>query len=213
MKKHFFDLQLFAEDGTAATGGDDNATDNGTATDTAETGKENKPNPRTVAKYSEDDLDKIIAKKIAEDRQTQARKAEKERAEEDEARKLAEMNEQQRTKYEIDKLRKELADYKHRDARTAMGNQARAMLQEAGLNVNDDLLANLISDDADGTKSAVEGFISLFNEAVDRKVKEKVRGEIPKAGSSAGGVTKEQILAITNRAERQRMMREHSNLF
>lgn len=93
-----------------------------------------------------------------------------------------------------------------------MTKQARAILSDKGIHVDDALLANLISEDAESTKASVESFVNLFNAAVEKAVKDKVKGEPPKAGGSSG-MTKEQILAVTNRAERQRLMAEYKHLF
>ena len=87
------------------------------------------------------------------------------------------------------------------------------MLQDKGIVVGDELLANLIAEDAEGTKAAVENFIDLFTAARDQAVKDALKGATPKAGGAPAGMTKEQILAVTNRAERQRLMKENEHLF
>lgn len=205
----FFNLQLFAEDtaDNGAAGAEENTgAGAGTDADTPEADKDKKPNPRTTAKYSDDDVDKIVARVIAKERKAQEQKA-------SEAERLGKMTAEERANERMKALEDRIRDYEMRETRAEMTKQARAMLQDKGLNVGDELLASLVSDDADDTKAAVEGFITLFNEAVEKAVKEKVRGEVPTAGGSSAGVTKEQILAIPNRVERQRMMKEHADLF
>ena len=77
----------------------------------------------------------------------------------------------------------------------------------------DDALVELqISDDAEQTKNAVEAFSKAFHAAVDAAVKDKLRGAPPKRGG-ASGITREQILAVKNRAERQRLINENMDLF
>lgn len=207
--KKLFDLQLFADAAGDSAGNADNAADEtNKKADNGSNDKAANTEARTEKKYSEEEVDRLFARKFAE----MEAKREKKVKEENEARKLAEMNEQQRTKYELDQLRNELNDYKSREAKTAMANQARAMLQEKNINVSDELLANLVSKDAESTKASVESFISLFNAAVDKAVKEAYKGETPKKGGTSG-LTAEQILKVENRAERQRLINENLHLF
>ena len=208
MEKNLFNLQMFADDPASAPGTAGNLdTGNGAA---ADTGKET---DRDAPKYSENDVDKLLSGKFAE----WAKKRDKERAKEEEAAKeaarLAQMTEAEKSAERIRVLEEKLAAADRKEAVAAMTKQARAMLQDKNINVGDELLANLIADDAETTKASVESFISLFNAAVDNAVKEALKGNSPKAGSAPTGMTKEQILAIPNRAERQRLMKEHKDLF
>lgn len=196
-----FNIQLFAE------ADDDNG---GTPPETPE--KEvTKPgtDERDVPKYSENDVDRLFGRKFAEWQKQQ----DKEKAKEAEAARLAKMTAEEKTNEKIRMLEEKLAAADREKAVTAMSKQARAMLQDKGLNISDELLANLIADDAETTKAAVESFITLFTAARDQAVKDALRGAAPKAGGTNTGMTKEQILAVTNRAERQRLMKENAHLF
>lgn len=156
-------------------------------------------------KYTDDDVDKILNRKFAEWEKKQQQKV-------DEAKRLAEMNAQQKAEYERDQLEKKVQELMKKDVLAEMSKSARAMLQEKDINVSDKLLGMLISEDADTTKGSVESFITLFQEAVSKAVKEALKGEVPKAGG-ASGMTKEQIMSVTNRAERQRLIKENMHLF
>ena len=57
----------------------------------------------------------------------------------------------------------------------------------------DDLISVLVCSDAEATKRAVDGFASMFKEAVQAAVVEKLKGGTPKTGGSSASVTKEQI--------------------
>lgn len=166
-------------------------------------------NDRNVPKYTDEDVDKLINKKFADWHKQQ----EKSKAKDAEAARLAQMTAEEKANERIRQLEERLAAADREKAVTAMTKQARAMLQDKGLNVSDELLANLIAEDAEGTKAAVESFITLFNAAKDQAVKDALKGAAPKAGSAPAGMTKEQILAVTNRAERQRLMKENAHLF
>lgn len=210
MKKNYYlNLQLFAEDNGAA---DDQAAekDNGTATPEDagnDSGNDNGGNKsgKDVPKYTDADLDRIINRKFAE----MQKKKEKETAE---AERLAKLSAEERNNERFSALERELAEYKQRDARNAMTAEARKMLQSKGVNASDALLSNLVTDDAETTKSNVDNFVQLFKSAVDNAVTEKLKGNTPKKGTSSG-MTKEQILAVADRAERQKLIRENMKLF
>ena len=93
-----------------------------------------------------------------------------------------------------------------------MAATERNMLKEKGISVGDDLISLMISDDADTTKKSVDTFIEAFQDAVNRAVKDALKGEPPKAGG-ASKLTREQIMKVENRAERQRLIRENMDLF
>jgi len=95
---------------------------------------------------------------------------------------------------------------------TEMTKTARTMLADKEINVSDDLLSMLVSEDADKTKSTIDSFVGLFQAAVKRAVANALKGNIPKTGAPSG-VTKEQIMAVKDRSERQRLIRENMELF
>lgn len=206
MRKNL-DLQLFAEETSAA----------GTTTETAESndngaaaaqgkGTEN-AKATDEKKYSDADLDKIINKKFAQWQ-------EKKQKEVDEAQKLATMNATQKAEYERDQLKKELDEYKRKDSLAEMTKTARKMLTDEGITVSDELLAMLVTTDATKTKAAVDGFKAAYKEAVEAAVKERLKGEPPKKGTGgATSMTKEAIMAIKDPELRQQKMLENKHLF
>lgn len=195
MKKYLFDLQLFADEGEAQPSTDD--------TENKESEEESKPQP----KYTDEDLDRIIQEK-----KTKWEKQAKES--EEEAKKLAKMNAQQKAEHERDKLQEQLDELLAEKARADMAREARKMCAEANVNVSDDILASIITSDADTTKTAVESFISIFKEEVEKAVKDALKGSSFKRGTgSNGGVTKDDIMKVSDPIERQRLIRENMNLF
>jgi len=178
MKKKL-DLQLFAEEA---------ATIETTATEqvTTEpvTAAETKPvettatKPEDEKKYSDADLDRIINKKFAEMAAKNEKKVE-------EAKKLAEMNATQKAEYERDQLKKELDELKRANSLAEMQKTARKMLADDGINVSDELLSPMVTTDAEQTKAAIDSFKALFKEAVEKQVKETIRGETPKTGTGS----------------------------
>lgn len=205
IRKKLFDLQMFAEDGDGS-GADGNGADG--AGDSATGAKEQKP----AAKYTDDDVDRIVARTIAKERQRAEKQAAEERAKATEAERLAKMTAEEKNNERMNAMQKQLDEYIRKDAVAAMTKEARSMLSDKNIHVGDALLAKMVGENAEDTKASVEEFISLFTAAVEKAVKEKVKGDTPKTGTSTG-LTKEQILAIPNRVERQKMMKEHKDLF
>lgn len=179
--RRFFDLQLFADDAPPAAsdpGPAGKSEGEGAATDPGKEGKGAKAGEGAAdeKKYSDKDLDEILNKKFA-------KWQEKKQKEVDEAKKLGEMNAQEKAEYERDKLQKELDELKKKDALAEMSKVARKMLSDDGISVSDELLAMLVTTDATTTKAAVDGFSKAYKEAVENGVKERLRGEPPKRGS------------------------------
>lgn len=207
--KKAFDLQLFAEEATA------DSTTASTATETAATEastaskaeSKDAKEAKGEAKYTDKDLDEILGKRFARWQKEQEKAV-------SEAKKLAEMNAQQRAEHERDQLQKQLDEYKRKDSLSEMTKTARKMLSDSGISISDDLLSVMVTTDAAETKAAIDGFSKAFTAAVEKAVKERLKGEPPKKGS--GGVaamTKEQIMAIRDPELRQKKMLENRELF
>lgn len=199
-----FDLQLFADDPAPDTSSDEGAE--------APEGKppEDKPEKPEQGKkrYTDEDVDDIINRKFAEWQKKQQKAV-------NEAKKLAEMNAQQKAEYERDQLQKELDDYKRKDSLAEMTKTARKMLSESGITASDDILSVLVTTDAEQTKAAIDSFSKAFQAAVEAAVKERLRGEPPRRGSGGGTapMTKEQIMKIRDPELRQKKMLENKELF
>lgn len=196
-----FCLQLFADETSG-----ENEGDQSTNTQSTEGQDNQEKDKSSEKKYSDKDLDAILDKRFARWKADQ----EKEKAE---AKRLADMNAQERAEAERDKVKKELDELKAKNAIAEMTNEARKMCTEHNINVGDDLLSVLVNQDADKTKKAVDAFVKMFESEVDKAVKEKLKGNGPKRGGSNKGVTRESILSITDPMERQRMIAENMDLF
>ena len=130
-----------------------------------------------------------------------------------EAEKLAKMTKEEKAEYKTRKLEKELADLKRQNSLSEMSKTARKMLADEEINIPDELLAHLVSDNAEDTKTAVESFSKLYKAAVQAAVKEALKGNSPKSGSGGKSMTKEQIMAGSKPLERQKLIAEKISLF
>lgn len=196
-----FCLQLFADE--TSNENENPETENAQKKEGQENQEKNKASEK---KYSDEDLNAILDKRFARWKADQ----EKEKAE---AKRLAEMNAQERAEAERDKVQKELDELKAKNAIAEMTNEARKMCAEHDINVGEDLLSVLVNKDADKTKKAVDSFVKMFEQEVEKAVKERLKGNGPKRGSSNKGVTRESIMNITDPMERQRMIAENMDLF
>lgn len=198
--------QIFAEDGgndgndEGAKGRNPGADDKGGNNGKAE------PDSNGTKKYSDAEVDEIINKKFAKWQKEQEKKI-------SEAEKLAGMNAQEKAEHERDTLQKELDELKRANSIAEMEKTARTMLHDDGVNVPDEVVSSLIADDADNTKAKVEAFSKAFKEAVQKAVKDALKGKAPATGKGGSTLTKADILKITNRAERQKAIAEHIDLF
>ena len=127
-----WNLQKFAEGGDGE--GDPSGGDGGNSGDDSAGGDD-------VKKYSDADVNKILNKKFAEWEKKQAKKI-------SEAEKLANMTAEEQLK----ELQKELDSMKKDKTRSELASAARGILSESDIQVPDNLIANLIGEDAETTR-------------------------------------------------------------
>lgn len=157
-------------------------------------------------KYSDEDLDAIISQKFAKWREKQEKEI-------SEAKKLAEMDAQQKAEYERDKLQKKLEALEREITLNEMGRTARGMLSERGVNLSDDLVSILITDEAESTKANVDAFVELFNGAVEAAVTEKLKSGTPKRMAGGKTMTRDEILNIPDAEARRKAIQDNLELF
>jgi uncharacterized protein YejL (UPF0352 family) len=186
-----WNLQKFAEGGDD--GGDPSGGDGGNPGDD--------PAGDDGKKYSDEDVNKILNKKFAEWEKKQAKKI-------SEAEKLANMTAEEQLK----ELQKELESMKKDKTRSELASAARGILSESDIQIPDNLIANLIGEDAEATKENVAAFSKAIKAAVQEGVKEALKGKTPPSGGSST-LTKEEIMKVKNLKERQKLIKENMNLF
>ena len=156
--------------------------------------------------YTDADVDAIIAKKFAKWQEQQEAKVA-------EAAKLAEMNATQKAEYERDQLQKRLDELERERSVSGMVAESRKQLAGRSISVPDELVGMLVGETAEDTKAAVDAFADAFDAAVESAVKARLSGSAPKAGGTGKPMTKSDVMAIKDTAERQRAIREHMELF
>lgn len=183
--KEFMMLQLFADDpGSGGEGGPEPEGKPGGAggsepgEDDPDDGGDDDPEPDK--KYTVEEVNNLIKRKKAEWEKARQK-------EEDEAKKFSKMNAQEKAEYKQQQLEKRIQELEDEKTLTGMRDEARKQLSEKGINISDELLAFMVSKDAEETKKAVDSFAELFNAAVNEVVKSKARQSTPKEGGYIPG--------------------------
>lgn len=177
-----------------------------------ETKEKKAENKEPEKKYSDEQVDEIIKEKKAKWQKQQDEKIK----ELEEARKLEKMNEDEKLKYELDKYKRELEEYKQRETQSAMAKVAKNMLIEEGFNISDDLVNNLITDEAETTKENVKDFARMLKDLVEKEVNERLKGkspEVKKTGVKSSQGQRSEILGIKDAVKRREAMLNHPELF
>lgn len=161
-------------------------------TQTVETVEEQKvpaepaPQPQDEKKYTDADVNAIIDRKFAKWKSEQE-------AKENEAKKLAKMNADEKQKYQLDQREQELADREKAIARKELTAEARAMLSERDLPVE---LVNVVDlTSAETVSQSVAVLQKSWEQAVQKGVQEKLKGGAPmkQAPVDSDGITKEEF--------------------
>lgn len=189
--------------------GTEGGTGTETGTENGSQGTEKKPDngtdDRKVAKYSDDDLDRIINQKFAKWQSAQQEKI-------DEATRLANMTAQERAEHERDKLQKELDELKHKTAVADMERTARNILLADGISVPDFLVSTLVREDAEETSKAVKTFAEAYKSSIQDAVKQQLTHNAPQTGGMSG-LTKEAIMKVKDPIKRQALIKQNMALF
>lgn len=164
-------LQLFAEEGEDSS----NA-----ATDSNQEPAEPKmpeEQPKDEKKYTDAEVDEIISKKYAK---WQA----KQEKEQNEAKKLAKMNADEKKDYQLKKREQELADREAEIARKELTAEAKSMLSERDLPV--ELVAVVDLSSADSVTESINTVQKAWSEAVQKGVSERLKGGAPMKSATQG---------------------------
>ena len=185
MKKHFYDLQMLAEDtnGTDTTAGA--VTEPGKATDDKE------PVTAETPKYTDADMDRIVKQKKAEWQKAQQKAV-------DEAQKLAQMSADEKAEYERKKiaderdgLQKRVEELEKAAAKVELGKTAAKLLHEKNIDATDGILSFVVGDDADQTKANIDAFVKVVEEQVKKAEIARATGTTPKIITNKGDAPNE----------------------
>lgn len=169
-------LQFFAEDDAA------DVTPDNTSDNSADNKEKNGSDPTDAdKKYSDADVDKIIAAKFA-------KWEAKQQQEKDEAAKLAEMDDKEKADYEKQQLEAKLAEFERKEVLSKMSEQASEMLSEKGATPTKEMLRLIVSEDAETTSSNVKTYLASVEaerEAIKAEYEKRLGGKVPLDGNGA----------------------------
>jgi len=172
-------------------------------------------NPETTEAdktFTQDELDHIVqervkravakAQKDAEDKIKQAQS---------EGERLAKLTKDERAKEEE---AKRLADLEAREKAIAIKElriETQSLLSDEGLPI--EFLDVVMADTAETVKDNIASVRKVFDEAVEKRVNERLTQDKPRRGATAGAMTKAEIMAVQNASERQKLIAENLELF
>ena len=172
-------------------------------------------NPETTdadKTFTQDELNHIVqervqravakAQKDAEDKIKQAQS---------EGERLAKLTKDERAKEEE---AKRLADLEAREKAIAVKElriETQSLLSDEGLPI--EFLDVVMADTAESVKENIASIRKVFDEAVEKRVNERLTQDMPRRGSTAGAMTKAEIMAVQDANERQKLIAENLELF
>ena len=157
-----------------------------TVEQTTETIVEQTTEPK-VKTFTQEEVDKMIQKRLSRERKDIEAKIEAERAE---AERLAKMSEAEKQQALFKKQVAEFEATKRAFEQEKLLNETSKQLASKNLPI--EFAEMLKAQDAESTFENIKIFEAKFNEAVERLVNERLKGNTPKAKSDvSGGMTKE----------------------
>lgn len=184
-----------------------------TNTEVVETETVDNPETTEAEKtFTQDELNHIVqervqravakAQKDAEDKIKQAQS---------EGERLAKLTKDERAKEEE---AKRLADLEAREKAIAVKElriETQSLLSDEGLPI--EFLDVVMADTAESVKDNIASIRKVFDEAVEKRVNERLTQDKPRRGATAGAMSKAEIMAVKDASERQKLIAENLELF
>ena len=149
---------------------------------------------KEVKTFTQEEVDKMISKRLQRERKDIEAKIEAERKEAEE---LSRLSEQERQKKLFEKQVKEFEETKRAFENERLLNETSKQLASKNLPV--EFAEMLKGNDAESTFENIKLFEVKFNESVEKVVTERLRGNVPKTttSSNSASITKEQFRSMS----------------
>ena len=176
------------------------------------TPKEGGETPKT---YTAEEVDAMIQRatdqRVSQAMETAARKKDAAvRKEREEATKLAQMNADEKYKYELKKREKALEEKEHKMALLENSNEAGKILADKGISVS--LVDFVVAEDAETMKANIDLLEAEFKKSVKTEVEKRLASNTPKNNLPGDkGLTRESYLAMSF-GDQQRLYSENPTL-
>lgn len=115
-----------------------------------------------------------------------------------EAAKLAAMDEKQKADYEMQQLQDKIAAYERKEQLAEMSETASGMLNDKGIQPTKEVLEMIVSEDADKTSNNVKSYIAAIEaerESIKADFEKRLGGKIPLDGSGTATLSRGAQLA------------------
>lgn len=161
--------------------------------------------------FTQEEVDTLLSERLGRQehklRQTMRGEIEAEirqkiEAEENEAKKLKRMNDEQRREYEYKKKDEELAELRAKVNRNEMERTATDILAQKGITANSDILAFVVADTAEKTTANIDKFVDLVEVQARSNRKQDFTSPTPKNGGSGEGQVDQKTFAKMSYTER-----------
>lgn len=172
--------------------------------------KAQEPNKKPEEKkYTDAEVNALLDKKFAE----MSAKLEKKYADQlaaeknklTEAQKLEKMNDEEKAKYNTEKLQARIDELEREKNLSEQMSVSRKALKEANISISDDLLAVFVSPDAAVTKKAVDSFIETWTKDLNAAVQDALKRTPPKADPASPGAGKSYGASYAEKVNKQRV--------
>ena len=162
-----------------------------------------------VKTFTQEEVDKMISKRLQRERKDIEAKIEAERREAEE---LAKLSEQERQKKLFEKQVKEFEETKRAFEYERHLNETSKQLASKNLPIQ--FSEMLIGNDAEKTFENIQSFEVKWNEALEKAVTERLKGNVPKTTTSSSNtsITKEQFKKM-NLMQRQELFNKDRELY
>lgn len=127
-------------------------------------------------KYTDAELDEIINKKFAKWKEKEEKKVKEAQAE---AEKLAQMDLEEKHKYQLEQLTQENEELKKLSKRIEMSKEATKLLKEKKIEATEDILDFVVTDEAESTKANIDKLSSIIQNQVKLVDAERATGKTP----------------------------------
>ena len=163
---------------------------------------------KEVKTFTQDEVDKMISKRLQRERKDIKAQIEAERKEAEE---LAKLSEAEKQKKLFEKQVKEFEETKRAFENERLLNETSKQLASKNLPIQ--FAEMLKGNDAEKTFENIQLFEAKFNEAVEKVVTERLRGSVPKVATSTNvNITKEQFRNMSY-MEKMNLYNENKDLF
>ncbi|HEO6791112.1 TPA: DUF4355 domain-containing protein [Streptococcus agalactiae] len=158
--------------------------------------------------FTRADISKMMTAERAKWEAEQSEAIEKARTE---GERLAKLSKDERAKEEEQKRLSAIAEREKAVAEREMRIETQSLLAEKGLPL--DFIDVVLATTADEVKTNIDNLQSIFDQAVENRVNERLTQKSPRTGNGSVGMTKAEIMAIENDDERLKAIADNRNLF